>query len=1282
MSPPRTVRSNFRSLRLEPLERRELLEAGPLAATLEIPSLGEDLGGSSDSVGETASEAGTRPSVLGVELLGAGTGCPLQIEVVFSEAMDPAAVRDPANYFVRREGETPLPVQSVDYSEADGRHRATLTLAETGRLAPGTYEVSVEGRNLVDLSGTAMVEARDDLAVHVNGLNALVHVGLAESGNFEVIGEPRSYGFDKPRQIVADDFTGDGIVDLVSLSAATGELVFLAGLGENRYSDPVAIDLSVSTIGDWGRLGGQLLKGDWNGDGQADLVVAGVNDIEVFLCDGQGNFTQAPFMPIPRPAPEIQLVSDLTGDGLADIVVMRADHLTLDILSKSPFVGYDVVQSLSLPPVVSYETSHALTSGDFTGDGFTDLVVSHVKSTSSGYDSTITFFRGSASGFADGEEISSNIAFGPDVFSADVNKDGHLDIIATEDRTYYSQGYNDGNVIHVLLGDGEGGFSPRMFAFKTGLYTEWRSYMRIGCQGATLREIDDVNNDGSPDLIFSVVPFNNWNIPAEGGLWVWLGDGTGSFASATDVPVRTFESLFDTPITLDDVNGDGHLDGILGRGVESLGDIRFVFGDGAGGFIEAPEDAIELGEAVKIVPEFESGVAQGDYPQKQIQVADLNADGLQDWTVLNGRYFASIATYLSNSEGGWQPSYTWQTGTVRWIEMGDLNRDGIVDIVAGSSVVVTGADSNEITVYLGNGDGSFDPLPGPPFRAEGYAICPDGKLVDVNQDGNLDLVVSLTEWRHAIGYSYAFPVGYAVFFGDGSGRLAFNAYTVVAVEASSQDHAPVNVSDYDFDGIPDLLASSNDTLTIWHGNGNGTFSTGQTSSKTVSNQDVLFYHVDVDGDGNQDLLGYDPGSHLNGDWRVNDIHVYLGDGEGYYALSTDRDVRLTLRGYGNRVQGFTIGDFDANGAIDIAVDYAPYAPWNAEPYDYVEIYLSDGSGHFSDVRTVTVGPDPSALVTLPQASVVWVGSFSVDELPVYDWGVTDWQTVEDIDLSIGAMALMLETSRAGFLTFEASVPALSLSTAVEASNVTLKLFESPDAQQPLAVSTLVAGRQRIDWNVQAGEAYYFVLSGTARNVDLQVANLVSRVGSEVTIVGTEDADTFKFSAGDICRVTINGVDYQFTSAEADRFSFDGFGGTDEVQFIGSIGRDHATLYPTSGKFSGQGYSLTASNIESTDYDGGDGEDTVTIWGSKGTNQYTANPGFGEMTGDGVSISVTAETIYARGNGGSDTVYFSDSEGDDLLQYYPRWAIMSGEGYFNQVNAFKVMYADAERGAGG
>ncbi|NUQ66222.1 MAG: Ig-like domain-containing protein, partial [Pirellulales bacterium] len=244
--------------------------------------------------------------------------------------------------------------------------------------------------------------------------------------------------------------------------------------------------------------------------------------------------------------------------------------------------------------------------------------------------------------------------------------------------------------------------------------------------------------------------------------------------------------------------------------------------------------------------------------------------------------------------------------------------------------------------------------------------------------------------------------------------------------------------------------------------------------------------------------------------------------------------------------------------------------------------------------------------------------------PVQWLGAVDFLALPSVDLSGGESWYGLETAHGAILTLEAL-----------AADVAIGLYDADFNE--LKLSEAAGAGQRIDWPAMAGLTFYFRLSGTATVVDVRIANLVQHDGAAVVVYGTAGDDAFAFDASAAVRqVTINGAVYGFNGALATAFSFDGAAG----------------------------------------------DDTVRLRGSQGNNTYTAWPGSAEMTGDGVSLTVRADRIYVRGGGGVDTATIWDSLGDDLFEFFPVWARVTGTGFFHHLQGFTTMIGKAELGVDG
>jgi hypothetical protein len=225
-----------------------------------------------------------------------------------------------------------------------------------------------------------------------------------------------------------------------------------------------------------------------------------------------------------------------------------------------------------------------------------------------------------------------------------------------------------------------------------------------------------MNGDKNLDAVF--IDYNGSSQTSQVG--VAFGNGDGTFAATNDYPLPSGATSLNNLITAD-VNGDGYPD-VVATGVTSSGSALYVFlNDGAG--------ALKAGQLV------DTGT-----DEYQIVAADLNGDGKLDLVVADaganfGEEGADVKVYLGNGDGTFQSPTTFQPNAqVLSIAVGDLNKDGVPDLVISDSGQFY--QNFELTTMLGKGDGTF--------AAAVHTASPSGgggmlAVADFNGDGNPDV---------------------------------------------------------------------------------------------------------------------------------------------------------------------------------------------------------------------------------------------------------------------------------------------------------------------------------------------------------------------------------------------------------------------------------------------------------------------------------------------------------------------------------------------------------------
>src|SRR6266699_195254 len=219
-----------------------------------------------------------------------------------------------------------------------------------------------------------------------------------------------------------------------------------------------------------------------------------------------------------------------------------------------------------------------------------------------------------------------------------------------------------------------------------------------------------------------------------------------------------------------------------------------------------------------------------------IAEGDFNGDGKLDLAVTDYSN-NNVSVLLGNGDGTFQAPRTFPVGIhPAQVAVGDFNGDGKPDLVASN------VDSNTISVLLGNGDGTFQAAQSLPVGLNPWYFA----VGDFNSDGMLDLAVADYGCSQECHPSPSNTVLVLLGNGDGTFRPAPNL-TV------GNGPAGVAVADLNGDGKPDLVVANFDdnTLSVLLGNGDGTFQAAQ--NYLVDSAPVFVAVGDLNGDGKPDL---------------------------------------------------------------------------------------------------------------------------------------------------------------------------------------------------------------------------------------------------------------------------------------------------------------------------------------------------------------------------------------------------------------------------------------------
>ncbi len=634
----------------------------------------------------------------------------------------------------------------------------------------------------------------------------------------------------------------------------------------------------------------------------------------------------------PRPTIDLCLrtdrliAADIDLDGYDDLVstCVDGDDNVFEVIFGDPvFSG-----ARRFRRVVSDESSsHTLAVGDVNGDGFPDVLLQYGT-----FVEAFVHLGDGDGGFAEQTIAVPTSGALSDAALADMDGDGDLDYVLVGSggaagitiRLNGGSGVPNGGLIAVPIVPSSGGW---LIAFDAD--SDGDQDLAFVCSASERLVV--IRNMGGGSFVES------WsadigNRPSGVAALDADGDGnadlvTGIFRAGYVVLARgrndgTFEELVPSAFgggaignATRDLNGDGFDDIVAFR--DNQTQVVVLYG-GEGGFVDS------------------ASPRAGDEPAG-VAVGDFNGDGLQDVCVrcLESR----TGTFLVGREDGTLLSDTWvrmpgSLDRARVMLAADMDNDTIDEIIIGS-------EDNQIQIVRTLADGGLEtPVPSLFTRHAGLAAG------DLDGDGSMDIAFASAEFGSDATVGWAFgdgegglgpatlrqtgdaPIGIELIDFDDDGDLDIVSSVTAASELalvenlgggafggeqtipSGPSPTAIAARDMDLDGRPDLVVIAGGAgggLMIHYALPAGGFSspsfwpTGIGLGWTVPN---ALRFADIDGNGFLDVITSGGG-----------VSVLLGDGPGGFL----GELRLFPQ---RQFRGIDLGDFDADGDIDIAaVEY-------------------------------------------------------------------------------------------------------------------------------------------------------------------------------------------------------------------------------------------------------------------------------------------------------------------------------------------------------------------------
>ena len=484
--------------------------------------------------------------------------------------------------------------------------------------------------------------------------------------------------------------------------------------------------------------------------------------------------------------------------------------------------------------------------------------------------------------------------------AADLNKDGLSDIILADKSL-------ESDSVTILWANGKGKFHDGP---PTILPVEYGSAIAV----------DDLDEDGNPDLVIAA---DRCEDMYQASSHIYYGDGKGAFDPSKDkIPTAEVRDVVIAPRNKhigprvifcnnrakrirEDIPAQVYWGGPDGFNPE-----QSSFYHMRSGYASSAADLNDDGYVDLILISIVHGVTV-DHPELGINILWGDKDGIKD----------DRRTTLKEY-GVWS------------IGVGDLDRDGYIDIISGCKQANPDGDPQRVVIWHGGPNG---------FKRSRRIIIPldgvEGQHVtaDFNKDGHLDIAMGC-ESAHRI----------SILWGNKKGFTVDRQSSIPLVAAND-----LKTADLDADGWLDLVVTSHKlpkslywdfgTYIYW---GSVKGFSAMNARHLPADDAIGLTIADFDGDRYLDI--YTPNYHMSETRESVPSRLFWGSADGF--KDTNRTDLMQDAGHGSMA-----GDFNGDGLLDLAVACHTR---DGNHYTESQVFYNNGNRFTQSLpqRLPTVGP--------------------------------------------------------------------------------------------------------------------------------------------------------------------------------------------------------------------------------------------------------------------------------------------------------------------------------------